>query len=185
MKTKDIVLIGMFAAVLAVISQISLPMPTGVPITIQLFGISLVGNVLGAKRGFLATLVYILLGAAGLPVFANFHGGLASLTGMSGGYILAWPVMALLCGFRPALPGRAQRLAANIALTVIGVLFVEAVGGWQWSVLAGDKSFTAIMLYSFVAFIPKDIIISVLAILVGDQLKNRFRSQQVLTEARL
>ena len=125
-RTREIVLVGMFAAVLAVISQISLPMPSGVPITVQVFGVALVGAVLGYKLGFLATVVYILIGAAGLPVFANFHGGIASLTGMSGGYILAWPVMALL----------------------------------------------SIIIYSFVAFIPKDVVITVLAVILGTQIRN-------------
>ena len=76
MATRDVVLTGMFAALLTAISQLSLPMPTGVPITIQAFGVALCGAVLGWKRGALATLVYILLGAVGLPVFANFQGGL-------------------------------------------------------------------------------------------------------------
>ena len=75
-RTRDIVLVGMFAAVLAVISQISLPMPSGVPVTIQLFGVALVGAVLGSKLGFMATVVYILIGAVGLPVFYNLQGGL-------------------------------------------------------------------------------------------------------------
>ncbi|MCA5010971.1 biotin transporter BioY, partial [Clostridioides difficile] len=69
----------MFAAVLAVISQLSIPMPTGVPITIQIFGVALIGTVLGWKLGFLATLIYILLGAVGLPVFSNFRGGIQFL----------------------------------------------------------------------------------------------------------
>lgn len=91
--TREIVFVGMFAAVLAVISQISLPMPTGVPITIQVFGVALVGAVLGAKLGTMATVVYVLLGAVGLPIFANFHGGISALAGITGGYIWAWPFM--------------------------------------------------------------------------------------------
>ena len=83
MSTRDIVLIGMFAALLAAFSQISLPMPTGVPITIQAFGVALVGVVLGWKRALFSTIVYILLGAVGLPVFANFQGGLRVITGLT------------------------------------------------------------------------------------------------------
>ena len=90
--TREMVLVGMFAAVLAVISQISLPMPTGVPITIQVFGVALVGAVLGSRLGTTATLVYVLLGAIGLPIFANFSGGISSIVGVTGGYIWAWSV---------------------------------------------------------------------------------------------
>ena len=93
--TREMVLVGMFAAVLAVISQISLPMPTGVPITIQVFGVALVGAVLGSRLGTTATLVYVLLGAIGLPIFANFSGGISSIVGVTGGYIWAWPVYDL------------------------------------------------------------------------------------------
>ena len=71
-SVKNIVLAGMFAAFLAVMSQVSLPMPTGVPITVQVFAVALVGVILGWKRGVLAVLVYILIGAVGVPVFANF-----------------------------------------------------------------------------------------------------------------
>ena len=86
-SVKNIVLAGMFAAFLAVMSQVSLPMPTGVPITVQVFAVALVGVILGWKRGVLAVLVYILIGAVGVPVFANFKGGLSILTGLTGGYI--------------------------------------------------------------------------------------------------
>lgn len=101
--TREMVLAGMFAAVLAVISQLSIPTPAGVPVTIQVFGVALVGAVLGWKLGLCSVLVYILIGAAGLPVFANFGGGIRSLIGLTGGYIWAWPVMAVLCGIRPGL----------------------------------------------------------------------------------
>ena len=94
--TREMVRVGMFAAVLAVISQISLPMPTGVPITIQVFGVALVGAVLGSRLGTTATLVYVLLGAIGLPIFANFSGGISSIVGVTGGYIWAWPIMTWL-----------------------------------------------------------------------------------------
>lgn len=172
MKTKDMVLIGMFAAVLAVISQISLPMPSGVPITIQVFGVALVGVVLGWKRGFAATVVYILLGAVGLPIFANFKGGMAVILGYGGGYIMAWPVMALLAGIRPDTKNKTMNLAIMIGLSVIGLLIVESVGGYRWAVLAGDRTFASIMAYSFVAFIPKDTILTVLAVLIGNQMRK-------------
>lgn len=171
-STQDMVLTGMFAALLAAISQISLPMPSGVPITIQVFGIALVGSVLGWKRGFFATIVYILIGAAGVPVFANFKGGVQVLAGMTGGYILAWPVMVILCGIRPKSGNKLMNLAVMILLAVVGLMIVEFVGGLQWSMLAGDKSLGAIMAYSFVAFIPKDIVITVAAVLVGNQVRG-------------
>ena len=171
-STHSLVLMGVSAAVLTVISQISIPMPTGIPITIQLFGIALVGTILGWKRGAIATLVYILLGCAGLPVFSNFRGGLQCLTGMTGGYILAWPVMAALSGIRVKHSSQTVVLLASIALSVTGLMIVELTGAFQWSLLTSEMSFGAIVAYSFVAFIPKDIVLTVLAVLTGSRIRR-------------
>lgn len=185
MKTKDMVLIGMFAAVLAVISQISLPMPSGVPITIQLFGIALVGAVLGSKRGFLSTFIYILLGTVGLPVFANFRGGLSVLLGTTGGYIVAWLIMVFLCGIRPKTANKFVNYAIMIVLTVAGVLIVEFIGGlWWWYLVNGTENahtYGWIIAYSFTAFIPKDIIISIIALFIGTQMRKPLISAGFLT----
>lgn len=171
-STQNLVLAGMFAAVLAVISQISIPMPSGVPITIQVFGIALVGTILGWKLGLFSTIVYILIGAVGVPVFANFRGGLEVLTGMTGGYILAWPVMAVLCGIRPPFADKKKNFIASVILSLIGLMIVEFIGAVQWSLLTDSMSLNAIIIYSFVAFIPKDIVITILAVIVGRQIQK-------------
>lgn len=173
MATRDVVLTGMFAALLTAVSQISLPMPTGVPVTIQAFGVALCGAVLGWKRGALSTLVYILLGAVGLPVFANFQGGLRVITGFSGGYVLAWPLMAILCGIPVSkkLSGSVS-LLLSLILAVAGMLIMETAGGLQWAFLSGDQTFGMIMAYSFVAFIPKDTVLTIAAVIVGRQIRK-------------
>lgn len=171
-STQSLTLMGVSAAVLAVISQISIPLPTGVPITIQVFGIALVGTVLGWKQGCAATLVYILLGCIGLPIFSNFTGGLQCLTGMTGGYILAWPVMAALSGIRIKHSSPLVTLAASILLAVTGLMIVELTGALQWSLLTSEMSLGAIIAYSFVAFIPKDIILTILAVIAGSRIRK-------------
>ncbi|MDO4941501.1 MAG: biotin transporter BioY [Lachnospiraceae bacterium] len=170
-SVKDLVLIGMFAAFLAVISQLAIPMPTGVPITIQVFGIALVGAILGAKRGTIAVIIYILIGAVGAPVFANFQGGLQVITSTAGGYIIGWPFMAALSGIRPDLQNKKVSLVLNIVFALIGLAIVEGVGALQWAFLTqGDLK--PIIIYSFTAFIPKDIMITVLAIMIGRPLRK-------------
>ncbi|PNV61626.1 BioY family transporter [Clostridium sp. chh4-2] len=161
----------MFAAILAVISQISIPMPSGVPITIQVFGVALVGVVLGWKFGLLSTLVYIFIGAIGIPVFSNFTGGLGILTGVSGGYIIAWPILAGLCGIRINRLSKMKNTALTILLSLIGLAAVEIIGGIQWSFLSG-MTLPAVFTYSMVAFVPKDILITVLAVIVGNQIRR-------------
>lgn len=172
MSTKELVLTGMFAAVLAVVSQISIPLPTGVPLTIQIFGVALVGTILGWRLGFLATFVYILLGAVGLPVFSNFSGGIQSLLGLTGGYIWAWPVMALLCGLRPKTGSKTLNTVLMFLFPLLGTAIDEIVGGLQWAALSGDMSVWGVFAYSLVAFIPKDIALTIAAVIVGHPVRK-------------
>ena len=95
---RELCLIGMFVAIIAVCAQITIPQPGGVPFTLQAWAISLAGLVLGAKNGTIAALVYVLLGAAGAPVFAAFSGGFGVIMRPTGGFILSFPVVALLAG---------------------------------------------------------------------------------------
>lgn len=170
--TQNLVLAGMFAAIMAVISQLSIPMPGGVPITIQVFGIALIGAILGWKLGFFAVLIYILVGAAGLPVFHNFTGGIQSLVGLTGGYILSWPIMVVFCGIHPFPEKKGLSLVSELVLAVTGLMIVEFIGAVQWAFLSSEKTLPAIMIYSFAAFIPKDILITVLGVLIGKQIKK-------------
>src|SRR5690606_19974891 len=96
----DLALVSAFAALIAVCAilpgiKIGLP----VPITLQTFGVLLAGAVLGARRGFLAVLLYLVVGAAGLPVFSGGNAGLGVFQGPSAGYLLGFPLAAALCGF--------------------------------------------------------------------------------------
>ena len=93
-KTYDMVYIAVFAVVMAICSWISIP--ATVPFTLQTFGVFLAVGVLGGKRGTLSILVYILLGAVGVPVFAGFSGGIGSLFGNAGGYIIGFLMGALV-----------------------------------------------------------------------------------------
>lgn len=172
LSTKELVITAMFAAVLAVISQISIPMPTGVPITIQVFGIALIGVILGWRLGFLATLVYILLGSVGLPIFANFRGGFSVLLEFTGGYIWTWPFMVLLCGVRPKTSNKNLNLFLILLSALLGLAVNEIGGGLQWAALAGDMSIWGVFTYAIVAFIPKDIILTILAVILGIQMRK-------------
>ena len=86
--------IGLFAVVIAICSWISIP--TVVPFTLQTFAVFLAVAVLGGKRGTLSVIVYVLLGAVGLPVFSGFKGGIGVLLNTTGGYIIGFIFSALL-----------------------------------------------------------------------------------------
>ena len=93
-KLTDMMLIGLFAALIAVCAQIQIP--AAVPFTLQTFAIFLAVGLLGGKRGTVSVVIYILLGMVGLPVFAGFKGGIAALLGTTGGYIIGFIFSALL-----------------------------------------------------------------------------------------
>ncbi|MDE7244530.1 MAG: biotin transporter BioY [Oscillospiraceae bacterium] len=95
-STKDITYVAAFTALLAICSWISVPTPTGIPVTFQTFGIFLALGVLGGRRGTLAVLCYLLLGAIGVPVLAGFSGGFSAYISPSGGYLTGFVFTALL-----------------------------------------------------------------------------------------
>lgn len=93
-RTTELVFIAIFAVLIAACSWISIP--TTVPFTMQTFAVFLTLLLLGGKRGTMAVLVYLLLGAVGAPVFANFSGGFGILIGSTGGYLIGFLSMTIL-----------------------------------------------------------------------------------------
>ena len=93
--TKNLVITGMFTAIICVLAQIQFPTQP-IPFTLSLLAIFLAGALLKPKYALLSVLAYVLLGAFGVPVFAGFTGGIAILFGKTGGYIMAYPLMALV-----------------------------------------------------------------------------------------
>lgn len=123
---QDIALIGVFAALIAVLA-FAPPIPIGnfgVPITLQTMGIALAGLILGPWRGAAAAALYVVLGLLGLPIFAGFVGGFGVLAGPSAGYLLAWPLTALVTGFIARIVLRRGSVRWRVPL-----LFVAAIAG--------------------------------------------------------
>jgi len=114
--TTDLALIAAFAALIAACAYIGgIPVGGGaVPITLQSFGILLAGCLLGPVRGFLAVVLYLALGAAGLPVFAEHSSGLGVFTSISAGYLWSFPLVALLAGLLVQYVARSRRTSALV-----------------------------------------------------------------------
>jgi len=112
--TTDIALIAGFAALISACAYIgAIPAGgSGVPITLQTFGVMLAGCVLGPVRGFLAVSLYLLLGVLGLPVFAEHSSGLGVFSGPSAGYLYSFPIAAALAGFLVKYVARENRTRA-------------------------------------------------------------------------
>lgn len=124
LSTRDIAMIAMSVALIAVCSWISIPMT--VPFTMQTFAVCLVTALLGLRRGMWAVLCYILLGAVGAPVFSGFKGGISVLLGPTGGYILGFLFTALIVGL--AVQKFGHSVPVLICAMAAGILVCYAFG---------------------------------------------------------
>lgn len=161
----SLVQIVLFAAVLAVLSQISIPTPWGIPITLQTFAVALSAYVLGWKRSIISIVVYLALGAVGIPVFANFTGGISKLIGITGGYLWGFLFIATLCGLGSEIwyksPCAKNRIFCVIC-SVIGLALCYIPGVIQFALVSGSSPLQAFALAS-TPYLIKDGISLVLA----------------------
>lgn len=138
-SARDMAYIAVMAALIAVCSWISIP--TTVPFTLQTFGVFLAVGLLGGKRGSIAVLIYILLGAVGLPVFAGFSGGVGILLGTTGGYIIGFLGSALLYW---AITARLGTKPVVMAVTMVLGLIVCYAFGTAWFMVVYAKNAGAV-----------------------------------------
>jgi len=147
---KQIAVIVGASAVIAVCARLVLPLPfTPVPLTLANFGVLLVGLSLGSKRGFAAAALYLGWGAMGLPVFSPAGvGGIAQMLGPTGGYLLAYPVVAFVAGWlseRGAASFARNLLAGVVAELVLfasGIAWLQLMtGSWQRALAFGLAPF--------------------------------------------
>ncbi len=124
LSPREMSRIAMMAVLLCLCAWLSVPAP--IPFTLQTFGLFCALGLLGGRRGSLAILLYLLMGAAGLPVFSGFQGGIACLLGPTGGYLLGFLPMGLLYCL---LEKQAMRsLWFMAAALVLGLLLCYALG---------------------------------------------------------
>ena len=173
-KVQKLVMTGVFAALLAVFSQISIPMPTGVPVTLQTFAVALCAYVLGWKLGVLAVSVYLALGAVGLPVFSGFGAGFGTFLNVTGGFLWGFLLMALLCGFG----AQTEKPWLAILLGVTGLLLCHVCGVLQFGLLSGNPFWESFLLVSL-PYLLKDAISAVLAYLAARAVRFSLRKAKL------
>ena len=166
MKTRNMVLCALFAALMAICAWISIP--TGaISFTLQTFSLFLTLLVLGGKWGSITVLVYLALGAVGLPVFSGFQGGISALLGPSGGFLFGFMLTSLLYWLVISLFGK--RSFIRIATLCTG-LFLSYLMGWLWYCRFAPVHF---LLWCLPYLLP-DILKLCIAFLLSDRL-NRIR----------
>jgi biotin transport system substrate-specific component len=117
--------------VVALCARVTIPLPfTPVPLTLQNFGVLLVGLLLGSRRGFAALALYLVEGASGLPVFnPTGPGGIAQIIGPTGGFLMAYPLVAFVAGW--IYEHTPRRFAWSALAGVAGEIILFA-GGLGW-----------------------------------------------------
>ena len=165
----NLVYISMFAALMAVCSQIQIP--AAIPFTLQTFAMFMAGGLLGAKKGTLSVIVYLAIGLAGLPVFAQFSGGPGVLFGITGGYMIGFVFTALTVGLMCDKLGRKLWVLAVSMVLGLAVCYIFGTA-WYLAVVYGteiniEKILSAISL-CIVPYLPFDALkIALAAILVN------------------
>lgn len=157
----DLALIAVFAALIAVFSLTPIPAAVvGVPITLQTLAVALTGLVLGAWRGFLATLLYVVVGLAGLPVLAGGSAGIGVLAGATAGYLLSFPLAAAVTG---AIAGFGLERTGKVSYrwlaagAVAGAVLVTTPLGILGMMINMQLSLTAATVAAL-SFVPLDIV---------------------------
>jgi biotin transport system substrate-specific component len=170
----DLCSIAIGTAVIAALAQVSIPLAAGVPLTLQTFAIPLVAITLGGRNGAITALVYVLLGAIGVPVFARFSGGFSIVAGPTGGYILSFPIMAFLIGW-----GADSGSKIKLALSLIVGSFVNLGMGTIWLGIALGLTPQAAFIGGFATFIAVEIIKMMMAYTVGQEVRHATRKVRV------
>jgi biotin transport system substrate-specific component len=171
---EKIILSFAMAVAVAVLAQVRVPLPwSPVPITGSTFGAVFAGVLLGNVWGGVSMLIYLALGAIGLPVFTGFKSGIGALVGPTGGYLVGFAAAAFFMGYmtdnfpkaRKFLPMLGLMFISNIVILALGTLNLAV---WSNAVQGKALSFGKALWMGFIPFIPGDIIKSLLAAVVAD-----------------
>ncbi len=152
-RVRHIVLIMAGALLIYLTAQIYI-VREPVPLTGQTFGVLVVGGALGARRGFAAVGLYVLLGLVGLPFFAEGKGGSSVILGATGGYIIGFMVAGAVVG-RLAELGWDRQIAGSLAMMLIGSVIIYAIG-LPWLAAVGGYSVQDTIAYGLTPFIIWD-----------------------------
>ncbi|MBE3580303.1 MAG: biotin transporter BioY [Thermoanaerobacteraceae bacterium] len=171
MQAKEMSWVAFFAALMAVLAQLSIPLPfSPVPLTGQILGVFLAGAILGRKLGTVAVLVYLLLGAVGLPVFARGGAGIARFLGPTGGYLWGFLLGVYFLGWVTDGSSKLSFLRAAGGMFVCLVV-VYALGTLQLAYLMKLTLSKAVAL-GVLPYVPLDLAKMVLAALVSVRVRR-------------
>ena len=177
-RVLDLAYMALFAALMAICSWITIP--SGIPFTLQTFGVFMAVALLGGKRGTLSISLYVFMGIIGLPVFSGFKAGIGHLLGMTGGYIWGFIVSALVMWAMMNIKPK-NKMVANIYkifTMLVGLFVCYALGTIQFMNLylqkngAGSATLAMCLGWCVIPYILPDCIKIALAFILSERLKR-------------
>lgn len=175
-RLQLLILSSIFTAIIGILAQITIPFPL-VPITGQTLAIGLAATILGARYGTISTILYIAIGAIGIPIFANMQGGLGAIVGPTGGYLIGFIPTAYFIGWYIAKTKLTftHAMIANLIGMIITLTF-----GTLWLKVAASLSWSVAMSTGVLPFLIGGVIKAVLASYIGVLVKKRLYSARLL-----
>ena len=169
-KVKNIALAGLCTAFMAVVAPLSIPIGP-VSLTLSVFGVFFAGAMLAPGWAAASILAYICIGAVGLPVFANMAAGVQVLTGMTAGFLWAYPLMA-------ALLSAVCRVSSRLALRLAGVLAAQLICyalGTAWFMFVSGMGLEASLSVCVLPFILPDFLKGLGALALAGTIRRRLQ----------
>ena len=176
-KAYSMTSIALMAAVICVVGPFTLPIGP-VPITLAPLAILLSVYILGTKKGTIALLIYLLIGAVGVPVFSGFTGGVGKLAGPTGGYLIGYIFFALIAGWF------IHHFYDKVVIQFLGMVLALAVlyaFGTAWLAYSAGMTFGAALAVGVLPFIVFDLIKIVIAIVLGRAVRNRLLRSGIIS----
>lgn len=186
LNVKDMVLCALFAALISIGATVSIPLPGGIPFSIQPFFAMLAGAVLGSKRGAISMTLYMLMGLVGLPVFSNGAGGFGMILKPSFGYIIGFVVCAYVVGLIVEKSREKNFTPGLIIAPFVGIM-VDYIIGVPYlyvvfhSVMGNAIDVNTALVYGFYPFIALDLVKAAMVVGLLFTLVPRLEKQGVLS----
>ena len=176
LNVRTICMIALLTAVTSVLSIMQIPTPWGVPVTLQTAAMALSGYLLGEKYGTVSTILYVLLGTIGVPVFAGMSAGPGVLFGATGGYIFGFIFMTLLCGIgRAHMKKGAAGVVWLVVFSALGLAACHILGIIQFKFVA-KMTWANAALVGSVPYLLKDIASMIGAYIVAVAIRQALKS---------
>ncbi len=174
MLIQKLTLSALFTALIAILAQVAVPVPfSPVPFTGQVVGVLLAGALLGKRAAVLSVTAYLLLGAAGAPVFSLARGGFYMLTGPTGGYLWGFiPAVFLTALLLENKTEPSYYRAASANLAALAAIYL--CGAFQLSLIMGYDT-AQVLLVGVIPFLPADLLKAALAVFLGRQIRKSLR----------